>query len=301
MTETTVPALGIVLVPTLAPEALRPLAAAADQHLDELWLWEDCFKESSIAAAGPALAWTERVRVGIGLAPAPLRNVALLAMELATLHRLFPGRLVPGIGHGVQDWMGQVGARAASPLTLLREYAEALRLLLDGHEVTVSGRYVTLDRVRLDWPPEPGTPILVGGTGPRTLELAGRVGDGILIGSVTSDAELADSVATARGGWVGARGAAGGRMPVVTHLMATTGPGAEQRLADELRRWDRADGALGRGVAGDARVVADAVRRLAAIGATSVVLQPTQDEPDLEGFVQFVGRDVRAELARTAR
>jgi 5,10-methylenetetrahydromethanopterin reductase len=298
MTESTVPALGVVLVPTLPPEALRPLAAAADRHLDELWLWEDCFKESSIAAAGAALAWTDRVRVGIGLAPVPLRNVALLAMELATLHRLFPGRLLPGIGHGVQDWMGQVGARAASPLTLLREHAEALRLLLDGAEVSVSGRYVTLDHVRLDWPPEPGTPLLVGGTGPRTLELAGRVGDGILIGSVTSDAELADAVAAARAGWVTARGTAAGRMPVVTHLMTATGPGAEQRLADELRRWDRADGALGRGVAGDAATVADAVRRLAGIGATSVVFQPTEDEPDLEGFVEFVGRQVRSELLR---
>ena len=87
-------------------------------------------------------------------------------------------------------------------------------------------------------------------------------------------------------------------MPVVTHLMAATGRGAEQRLADELRRWDRSDGALGRGVAGDAATVADAVRRLAGIGATSVVFQPTEDEPDLEGFVEFVGRDVRAALAR---
>jgi len=293
------PHLGVVLVPSLPPEALRPLAAAADRHLDELWLWEDCFKESSIAAAGVALAWTERVRVGIGLAPVPLRNVALLAMELATLHRIFPGRLLPGIGHGVQDWMAQVGARAGSPLTLLREYAEALRLLLDGHEVTVSGRYVSLDRVRLDWPPQPGTPLLVGGAGPRSLELAGRLGDGILIGSVVSDAELADSVATARAGWVEGRGALGDPLPVVCHLMTATGPGAEQRLEDELRRWDRTDGAPGRGVAGDASAVADAVRRLAGIGATSVVFQPTEDEPDLEGFVEFVGRDVRAELART--
>lgn len=292
------PALGVVLVPTLPPEALRPLAAAADEHLDELWVWEDCFKQSSIAAAAAALAWTDRVRVGIGLAPVPLRNVALLAMELATLHRLFPGRLLPGIGHGVQDWMGQVGARAGSPLTLLRECAEALRLLLDGHEVTVSGRYVTLDRVALDWPPEPGTPLLVGGTGPRTLELAGRVGDGILIGSVVSHAELAESVASARTGWLEGRGADGRPLPVVTHLLAATGPGAEQRLANELRRWDRTDGAPGRGVAGDAATVADAVRRQAAAGATSVVFQPTQDEPDLEGFVEFVGRDVRRALGR---
>ena len=161
----------------------------------------------------------------------------------------------------------------------------------------MSGRYVSLDRVRLDWPPEAGTPLLVGGSGPRTLELAGEVGDGILIGSAVSEAELADSVAAASAGWVRGRGEVGARMPVVTHLIAATGPGGEQRLADELLRWDRADGAPGRGVAGDARTVADAVRRLARIGATSVVLQPTEDEPDLEGFVEFVGRDVRSVLA----
>ena len=51
-------------------------------------------------------------------------------------------------------------------------------------------------------------------------------------------------------------------------------------------------------MAGDADTVADAVRRLAEIGATSVVLQPTEDEPDLAGFVEFVGRDVRSALAR---
>jgi 5,10-methylenetetrahydromethanopterin reductase len=262
---TTVPTLGVVLVPTLPPEALHPLALAADRHLDELWLWEDCFKESSIAAAGAALAWTERVRVGIGLAPVPLRNVALLAMELATLHRLFPGRLLPGIGHGVQDWMAQVGARPASPLTLLREHAEALRRLLDGEEVTVSGRYVHLDRVRLDWPPVAGTPLYVGGTGPRTLELAGAVGDGILLGSDLSVADVAESVAAARLGW-----AEDAPMPVVTHLLVTTR---------------------------DAGGVADDVRDLTAVGVTTVVFQPGEDESDLEGFVEFVGRDVRAALS----
>jgi alkanesulfonate monooxygenase SsuD/methylene tetrahydromethanopterin reductase-like flavin-dependent oxidoreductase (luciferase family) len=193
--------------------------------------------------------------------------------------------------------MGQVGARAASPLTLLREYTEALRLLLDGSEVTTSGRYVTLDRVRLDWPPEPGTPLLVGGSGPRTLELAGELGDGIVIGSATSEAELEGAVGAAARGRSRRRAAGDRPMPVVTHLLAAIGPGAAQRLEDELARWGHTDGAPGRGVAGDAGAVADAVRRLADIGVTSVVLQPTADEPDLEGFVEFVGRDVRAALA----
>ncbi len=72
--------------------------------------------------------------------PAPLRNVALTAMEVATLARIFPGRVIAGVGHGVQEWMAQVGGRVASPLTLLEEYAVALRRLLHGERVTVTGR-----------------------------------------------------------------------------------------------------------------------------------------------------------------
>ena len=86
-------ALGVVFLPQLPPERLRAVARAADDAgLEQLWLWEDCFWESGIASVAAALAWTERLRVGVGLLPVPLRNVALTAMEVATLHRLFPGR-----------------------------------------------------------------------------------------------------------------------------------------------------------------------------------------------------------------
>src|SRR5262245_16875271 len=122
------------------------MARAADEAgLEELWLVEDCFLESGVATAAAVLAWTERLRVGVGLLPVPLRNVALTAMEVSTLERLFPGRLRLGIGHGVQSWMDQVGAKVESPMTLLREYLETLRALLRGERVTTKGRYVRLD------------------------------------------------------------------------------------------------------------------------------------------------------------
>src|SRR5689334_25404082 len=132
--------LAAIFPPTQPPERIVAVAAAADAAgLAELWVWEDCFKESGIATATAMLAATSRVTVGIGLLPVPLRNVALTAMELATLERLFPDPLEIGIGHGVQEWMGQVGARAQSPLTLLREYTVALKRLLAGELVTTSG------------------------------------------------------------------------------------------------------------------------------------------------------------------
>jgi alkanesulfonate monooxygenase SsuD/methylene tetrahydromethanopterin reductase-like flavin-dependent oxidoreductase (luciferase family) len=291
MTAHPSPRIGIAFVPTLAPERLRSLATAADAaRLDELWVWEDCFKQSGIASAAAALAWTDQLTVGIGLLPVPLRNVALTAMELATLERMAPGRLVAGIGHGVQPWMEQVGARVESPLTLLREYTDALRRLLDGETVTATGRYVTLTEVALDWPPVAPPPLMLGGTGPRSLALAAELGDGLLLANDRTLAEVEQAA-----GVVG-RGAAasrkGRRAALVATLIVATGPGAEQRVAEEIPRWGRSP-EPGMGAAGDAATIGAGIRRLAASGATSVCLQPTEDEPDLLGLVRFLGEEVR--------
>ena len=44
--------LGAVFVPQLPPERLRDLARAADEAgLQELWLWEDCFRERAPSKA----------------------------------------------------------------------------------------------------------------------------------------------------------------------------------------------------------------------------------------------------------
>ena len=145
---------GVVFRPQSPPEQLRAAVEAAEAAgVDELWLWEDCFLEGGLTTAAAALAWSERITVGIGLLPVPFRNPALAAMELATLARLFPGRLTVALGHGVQDWMRQVGAAVDSPMTLLREHTTAVRALLAGETVDVRGRYVALDKVTLDWPP----------------------------------------------------------------------------------------------------------------------------------------------------
>ncbi|MFI5678762.1 LLM class flavin-dependent oxidoreductase [Streptomyces cellulosae] len=285
--------LGAVFRPQVPPERLRAVARLADDvGLEELWLWEDCFLEGGISTAAAALAWTERVRVGVGLLPVPLRNVAVTAMEAATLYRLFPGRAVLGVGHGVQDWMGQVGARAESPLTLLREHLVALRALLRGERVTTDGRYVNLDDVALDWPPpaDAGIPVFAGGTGPRTLRLTGEAADGTILTASTSP----DGVRRARGLIDEGRAAAGRTEPhpVVVYLLAATGPDAVARLRAELAA-EGLESVPDLGVAGDAGAVAKAVQRLAEAGADSVILQPTGDEPDPEAFVRFTAEEVR--------
>ena len=98
--------------------------------VEQLWVIEDCFYTAGISLAATALARTDRLQVGLGILPAVARNAAVTAMEIATLAELAPGRLLAGIGHGVQDWMEQMGARTPSPLTTLDEVITTVRRLL---------------------------------------------------------------------------------------------------------------------------------------------------------------------------
>ena len=283
--------LGAVFVPQLPPERLRAVAIAADDAgVEELWLWEDCFLESGIANAAVALAATTRIRVGLGLLPAPLRNVALTAMEAATLERMFPGRLHLGVGHGVQEWMQQAGGRVESPVTLLREYVVALRGLLSGERVSVDGRYVKLDDVALGWPPASAPDIFTGAAGPRSLRLSGEISDGTVITAGTSPAQLAQLRRVIDKG----RNLYDFSRPhrLVVYVHAATGSRAAERLEAERVRW-KYESMTDVGVAGDAAAVAAAVQRWAEAGADTVVLQPTPDDPDIAGFMRFVGTQVR--------
>jgi len=177
-----VTAIGYVIRPEHPPEDLPELARRVEAAgFDELWLWEDCFWAGGIATVGAALAATSTLRVGLGITPAPMRNPATLAMEIAALERLYPGRVLPGVGHGVAEWMDQIGALPASQLGLLEEVISALRSLLAGEELDVRGRFVKLDRVKLEQAPAQAPPVSAGVRRPKSLAISGRVADGTIL------------------------------------------------------------------------------------------------------------------------
>lgn len=264
------------------PEAFKGAVLAAEAAgVPELWVWEDCFRESAFAPIAAALAWTTNLKIGLGIAPMPLRNVALTAMEIATVERMFPGRFYPGLGHGVQSWMAQAGAKVASPLTLMREYIPALRAILAGQEVSTSGRYVNLDKVRLDWPIENAPPVYGAGVGPKSLELSGEVADGtILVAGMTPD-EVAGHIKTIK---------SGSRQPeshtIISYITVAFGQGAKDRVAEEHKDQSIEND---RGAWGTVEEVAETVKKFADAGADAVILTPAVGEPDLIGFLGSVG------------
>jgi 5,10-methylenetetrahydromethanopterin reductase len=279
------PRVGVVFRPQLPPERLPDFIASAQAGgLDDVWLWEDCYREGGMASAAAALAWSDSLRIGLGLMPVPFRNPALAAMEIATLGRLFPGRFVPAAGHGVLSWMDQVGARASSPMTLLREWAIAVRSLLHGQTVAADGQYVRLDRVALDWPLSAVPPLLIGARGPKTLALAGEIADGLVLDMDISPGGVRKAVATA---------AAVRPHEVVVYLPSAGGPGARERIETELARSAQAPPEWA--AVGSPEDVARIIRAFADAGATTVVLQPTGDDPDLAATVRLAA-DARAAL-----
>jgi 5,10-methylenetetrahydromethanopterin reductase len=266
-----------------APEELAGFAAGAEQAgVDDLWVVEDLGWAGSISSATIALAATERLRVGIGIAPVALRNPALLAMELATLARAYPGRLVAGLGHGVAEWMRQVGAEAGSKLALLEETIVAVRGLLGGETVTMKGREVTVDGLRLVHPPAQVPPLVTGVVRPKSLELSGRVADGTIIAEGIGPERIAAALES-----IG-RGRAAGNRPeheliVFTFLHVEEDAGrataATRDILATQAAWLGAEPAELFTLIGPAGAVPDRVRALRAAGAGTVVLRPLGADP----------------------
>jgi alkanesulfonate monooxygenase SsuD/methylene tetrahydromethanopterin reductase-like flavin-dependent oxidoreductase (luciferase family) len=247
--------------------------------VDDLWVVEDLGWNGGISAAAVALGATERMRVGLGVAPAPLRSPALLAMEVATLARVFPGRLVAGVGHGVRDWMRQVGVAPRSPLALLEETLTSVRGLLRGERVTVDGRELRLDGVELVHPPTKDAvpPVIAGVVSPKSLELAGRAAEGTLVAEGHGPEDLRAARAAAE------RGGADADYTVTVFTFLGVGDAAAPALREAVAghaEWLGRDVSETFAAGGTAHDAAAAIRALGdAGGAQTVVIRVCGPEP----------------------
>jgi alkanesulfonate monooxygenase SsuD/methylene tetrahydromethanopterin reductase-like flavin-dependent oxidoreductase (luciferase family) len=178
---TPTPDLALLLASTQPPaEVLDTARRAADAGLAEVWLGEDYCYHGGVAVAGALLAHTD-MEVGLGIAPVPGRHPAVLAMEIATLTALYPGRLHPGLGAGVNELLDELGLRRRSPLRSIRDGLTAVRALLAGERVALESEGFTLAGVTLEHPPAEVPPLYLGVSGPKSLRLSGEIADGTVL------------------------------------------------------------------------------------------------------------------------
>lgn len=150
------------------------------------WINDDRLLRDVYIALAAVAGATSRVRIGPGVTNPYTRHPVLTAAAVATLDELSGGRAVLGLGAGGTNH-APLGIRRDRPAIAMREAIAIVRGLLSGEPVTVEGGVIEAHSALLDFAaPRSDVPIYVGARGPRLLELAGELADGVIVGNVAT-------------------------------------------------------------------------------------------------------------------
>jgi 5,10-methylenetetrahydromethanopterin reductase len=168
---------------------------AEERGFSEIWQADTRLARDCVVMMSAFLTHTRRLRIGSGVLPIWTRNPAVIAATWSTMWELGgkvngAGRVMLGLGAWWEPIAGRVGVNRRKPLQAMREHVEAIRQLFSMQEVTYQGEFVRLDRVKLDVAFGDASPrdipIYIGATGPKMLELAGEICDGVVLNYVVS-------------------------------------------------------------------------------------------------------------------
>lgn len=179
---------GVTLVPD-DTRALAPLVRLMEELGYDLLGMADSqsvYREAYVSLTVAALAST-RIRLGPTVTNPITRHPAVTASAIASVDEVSGGRAFLGLGTG-DSAIYNLGQRLA-PLAALRQALVTLRALLRGERVEFEGR-----TIHAQWIPRP-VPLWIAAEGPRTLELAGELCDGVIVGTGLTPEVIADSLA----------------------------------------------------------------------------------------------------------
>jgi 5,10-methylenetetrahydromethanopterin reductase len=163
---------------------------AEQRGFEAVWQAESRLVREATVPLAAFAAVTERIKLASGVIPIWTRNVGLLAATFSTLGELAPGRVILGLGAWWEPLATKVGVHREHPLQAMREVVMATRRLLALERVTYHGEFVHLDDVEIDIvhgdrsPRQ--VPIYIGATGMKMMELAGEIGDGVVLNYMVS-------------------------------------------------------------------------------------------------------------------
>jgi alkanesulfonate monooxygenase SsuD/methylene tetrahydromethanopterin reductase-like flavin-dependent oxidoreductase (luciferase family) len=143
---------------------------------DSQSLWADPFVIMTVAASR-----TTRPRLAITVSNPMTRHPAVVASSATALQQISGGRFVYGISSG-DSALRNIGVLPAS-VAELEEYVTCVQAMCDGRPATFRGQ-----AQQLRWDHRP-TPVWMAAEGPRTLRLAGRIAQGVVLSnSLTAEA-----------------------------------------------------------------------------------------------------------------
>lgn len=166
---------GVGLFPTEPlPKMVELYKLSEDLGFSHIWVGDShlIWREAYINLAAAALN-TTKPKLGTGVTNVLTRHLSVVASAYATLEELFPGRLIIGIGLGdsAVETMGMKPARLAH----FEKAISQMRALLRGEEVEIE-----TGKIHLKHPCKGKVPFYLAASGPKMLELSGRIADGVI-------------------------------------------------------------------------------------------------------------------------
>jgi 5,10-methylenetetrahydromethanopterin reductase len=173
---------------------------------ESAWITETRLARDAFSVLGAFAAVTKRIKLCTGIVNTWTRGPALMAMTLATLDEMAPGRIVCGLGAYWDPLAWKQGIERRKPVTQMREYVQVLRRLLALEAgVTFEGEFVKVRDLTLDLGHGAArTPkdvkIYIGPTGPVMTQTAGEIADGAILNGLLSPSYTRAMVAKVREG-----------------------------------------------------------------------------------------------------
>ncbi len=259
---------------------------------------------------------TSNLSLGTGVtAPTVRIHPAIIAQAAATSAAMMPGRFFLGVGSGEalnEHITGERWPETEIRLEMLEEAIAVMRLLWQGGNQSHHGKYDTVENARLYTLPEQPVQVMIGASGPKAAELAGRLGDGLI--STSPDKEI---VQTFQG--------AGGKGPIYGQMTVCWAKSNEEavRTAHEIWPNSAIPGELGQELptpahfeqaaqmvkpediakqvthGPDAQPYLDEIEEYIDAGFDHVYLH--QIGPDQEGFIRFCESEILPRYAQVQR
>ncbi|HIP84697.1 MAG TPA: 5,10-methylenetetrahydromethanopterin reductase [Methanothermococcus okinawensis] len=264
---------------------------------------------------------TNKIKLGPGVTNPYIRHPAITASAMVTLDELSGGRAVLGIGPGDKATFEALGIEWVKPVSTIKKAVRDIRALIKGEKLETGAQLAIRPRSEI--------PIYIGAQGPKMLETAGMIGDGVLINaSHPKDFEVAIPIVK-RGAESAGRSieeidivaytcmsvdkdpekAKEAAIPVVAFIVAGSPPVVLERHGIDMEKVEKIREALKRGdfktafstvdekmleafsLYGTPEDIIEKIKSLAEIGVTQVVAG-SPIGPNKERSIKLIGKEI---------
>ncbi len=158
---------------------------------DQIWVSDERFYRDVFVNMAVVACFTRKVKVGSMVTDPFVRHPAVTAAAAASVDELSRGRCILGMGAGISGFQ-EMGIQRLRPALAIKEAVQLIHRLTSGEkDIIFEGETIRFRGGHLNFPPLRPVQVYVAGRGPRVLETAGEVADGVVIGSFASQRGIA--------------------------------------------------------------------------------------------------------------